>query len=110
MRSGLLGEGKLLDARGVLCEGGYAFSQVKDYDRKAVKGGKLRIKEWDYYYFGDDKYAIALTVADNSYMSLASASVIDYQHLRYITKSKIGLFPKGKLRMPSDCSSGDSVV
>ena len=107
MRSGLLGEGKLLDARGVLCEGGYAFSQVKDYDRKAVKGGKLRIKEWDYYYFGDDKYAIALTVADNSYMSLASVSVIDYQHLRYITKSKIGLFPKGKLRMPSDCSSGD---
>lgn len=107
MRSGLLGEGKLLDARGVLCEGGYAFSQVKDYARKAVKGGKLRIKEWDYYYFGDDKYAIALTVADNSYMSLASASVIDYPHLRYITKSKIGLFPKGKLRMPSDCSSGD---
>lgn len=107
MRSGLLGEGKLLDARGVLCEGGYAFSQVKQYDRKAIKGGGLRIKEWDYYYFGDDKFAIALTVADNSYMSLASASVIDYSHLRYTTKSKIGLFPKGKLHMPNDCSKGD---
>ncbi|MCH5164968.1 MAG: DUF2804 domain-containing protein [Clostridiales bacterium] len=107
MRSGLLGEGNLLDARGELCEGGYAFSQVKSYDRGAIKGKKLRIKEWDYYYFGDDEYAVALTVADNSYMSLASASVIDFTHLKYITESKVGLLPRGKLKMPSNCSEGN---
>lgn len=103
---GLLESGDLLDARGVLCEGGCAFSQVKKYDRKAIKGNKLRIKEWDYYCFGDEEFAVALTVADNSYMSLASASLLDYKHLRYVTESKIGLFPKGRPNMPNSCSEG----
>lgn len=113
MRSGdegeirMLGSGKLLDASGALAESGYAFSQVKVYDRAAIKGKKLRIKEWDYYCFGDDKYAVALTVADNSYMSLGSVSVLDFSHLRYVTKSKIGLLPRGRLKMPSSIESGD---
>ncbi len=107
MRSYLLGEGELLDDKGVLCESGYAYKQVKHYDRAAVKGNKLRIKEWDYYCFGNDRFMIALTVADNSYMSLASVSVLDFKHIRFNTKSKIGLMPKGKLHMPSDCSHGN---
>lgn len=103
----LLGEGRLLDSRGELCESGYALSQVKAYCRDDIKRSRLRIKEWDYYCFGDDEYAVALTVADNSYMSLGSASLLDFKHLKYITKSKIGLLPKGKLGMPSSCESGD---
>lgn len=103
----LLPSGELLDEKGVLRDGGYAFSQVKRYDRKAIKGKRFRIKEWDYYCFGDDKYMVALTVADNSYMSLGSVSVIDFKHLSYTTKSKIGLFSMGKLKMPSNCSAGD---
>lgn len=107
MRIGELDEGDLLDAHGKLCQSGYAFSQVKRYSRSDIKGKKLRIKEWDYYCINDDEYAVALTVADNSYMSLASVSVIDLTHLKYITKSKIGWFPRGKLRMPSSCATGD---
>lgn len=107
MRSYVLGAGELLDKNGVLCESGYAYSQVRSYDRAAIKGNKLRIKEWDYYCFGNDKFMIALTVADNSYMSLCSVSVLDFKHLRYITKSKIGFMPNGKLRMPKDCSHGN---
>lgn len=107
MRRGVLDEGELLDAKGRLCEGGYAFSQVKRYDRNAVKANKLRIKEWDYYSFCDDDCALALTVADNSYMSLASVSVLDFKRLRYVTKSTVGLLPNGKLGMPSDCTNGD---
>lgn len=103
----MLSVGDLLDADGGLCESGYAFSQVKNYARAAVKGNKLRIKEWDYYCFGDDKFFVALTVADNSYMSLASASLMDFRHLRYVTKSKLGLLPRGKLNLPSSCSSGN---
>ncbi|MCH5162724.1 MAG: DUF2804 domain-containing protein [Clostridiales bacterium] len=102
-----LESGALLDDNGELIESGYAFSQVKTYDRAAVRRKRLRIKEWDYYYFGDDKRGVALTVADNSYMSLGSVSVLDFEHLTYITKSKIGLFPKGKLNMPKACESGD---
>ena len=83
----LLDAGELLDKKGRLVQSGFAFSQVKDYDRSAIKGKRLRIKEWDYYYFGDDKRGIALTVADNSYMSLGSVSVLDFEHLTYVTKS-----------------------
>lgn len=107
MPNRLLEGGELLDANGILCDSGYAYSQVKSYDRRAIKGQSLRIKEWDYYGFGDDRYFVALTVADNSYMSLGSVSLIDYKYLTYTTKSKIGLFPRGKLNMPSSCSSGD---
>lgn len=103
----LLGEGKLLDRNGELCESGYALSQIKTYSRRDIKRRKLRIKEWDYYCFCDDDYAVALTVADNSYMSLGSVSVLDFKHLTYVTKSKIGLFPRGKLGMPSNCTAGD---
>lgn len=103
----MLDTGELLDKHGSLIQSGYAFSQVRSYDRKAIKGKRLRIKEWDYYYFGDDKRAIALTVADNSYMSLGSVSVLDFEHLSYITKSKMGLFPNGRLHMPATCDSGD---
>ncbi|MDE6200434.1 MAG: DUF2804 domain-containing protein [Clostridiales bacterium] len=98
--------GDLLDASGNLAESGYAFSQVKAYSRTAVRP-KLRIKEWDYYSVVDGDYAIALTVADNSYMSLASVSVIDFKHIKYITKSKIGLMSLGKLGMPSSSAEGN---
>ena len=102
----VLSVGDLLDASGALVESGYAFSQVKNYDRNAIRGKKLRIKEWDYYYFCDDKFAVALTVADNSYMSLGSVSLLDFTHLRYVTKSKIGFMPLGKLNFPATCDDG----
>ena len=106
MGEGRLESGDLLDARGCLAQSGYAFSQVKTYRRAAVKP-KLRIKEWDYYSVVDGDYAVALTVADNSYMSLASVSVIDFKHIKYITKSKIGFMSLGKLGMPSSCTEGN---
>lgn len=105
--SARLFDGKLLDEKGELIQSGYAFYQAKEYDRSAVKGKKLRIKEWDYYYFGDDERMIALTVADNSYMSIASVSVLDFTRFKYITKSKIGLLSLGRLGMPSTCAAGD---
>lgn len=105
--SNILGEGKLLGPDGNLCESGYALSQVKTYNRADIKRKKMRIKEWDYYCFCDEDYAVALTVADNSYMSLGSVSVLDFKHLRYVTKSKIGFMPKGKLGMPSSCATGN---
>ena len=74
-----LSKGPLLDDKGNLIEAGYSFSLDKEYDRKAIKGLKGRIKEWDYYYIGDENYGIALTIDDNSYMGLVSVSVLDYK-------------------------------
>lgn len=49
MAQNRLDSGALLDRKGRLSQAGYATFLVKDYSRKAIKAGKLRIKEWDYY-------------------------------------------------------------
>lgn len=108
MEQHLLTPGPLLNEHGNLAEAGYAFSLVKHYHRDQIKAGKNRIKEWDYYYIGNKDYGVALTVADNGYMSMASISLLVFGERRYdITKSIIGLFPKGKLGMPCDSRLGD---
>src|SRR5574344_544703 len=104
-----LTQGKLLDNFGNLKECGFSYSLVRDYDRKDIKGNKLRIKEWDYYYFIEGDYGIALTVDDNSYMSLVSVSFLDFKLKRYITKSKIKPFSFGKVNLPNSSVKGDIV-
>lgn len=102
-----LSSGPLLNENGNLCEAGYAFSMVKEYDRKAIKAGKMRIKEWDYYYIGNNDYGIALTIADNSYMSLVSVSLLDFNEKWFITKSYMGFLSNGKIGLPSTSKIGD---
>ena len=64
--------GSLLDEKGKLAEAGYATKLIKTYDRKHIAAHPLRIKEWDYYLIQSDRYALALTIADNGYMGLDS--------------------------------------
>ena len=42
-------DGPLLDAQGQLIEKGYQTRLSRAYDRRAIRAGTLRIKEWDYY-------------------------------------------------------------
>ena len=109
MAQHVLEKGKLLDTYGELDEAGYAKSLVKEYSRKDIKGMKTRIKEWDYYYIGNSRYGVALTVADNSYMSLASVSILDFEKKSYITKSYMGFFSFGKINLPPSSENGDVV-
>src|SRR5574344_535359 len=102
-----LSKGKLLNEQGELDEKGYAFSLVKDYSRKDIKASKFRIKEWDYYYIGNKEKAICLTVADNSYMWLTTISILDFKNKSEITKSKMGFFSMGKIKMPEQSYIGD---
>ena len=103
----LLSKGPLLDENGNLVEAGYAFDLVKDYDRKAIKGLKSRIKEWDYYFVRDDEYGIALTIDDNSYMGMASISLLDFKERKEITKSHIRWLTFGEIVFPSSSKEGD---
>ena len=97
----------LLDEFGHLKHPGYAHQLVLKYNRKQVKASKIRIKEWDYYFFGNDQYGISFAIADNSYMCLIGATFFDFQKgLKYDNK-KIFLFPFGKLKMPNDSMVGD---
>lgn len=105
-----LKEGLLLNENGELNEAGYAFSLVKKYSRKQIKGLKTRIKEWDYYYLGDDDYGIALTIDDNSYMGLGSASILDFKNKTHLNKAHMFWLPFGKVNMPESSKNGSVAI
>lgn len=100
-------EGPLLNERGELHEKGHALGLVRRYDRKAIRAGKWRIKEWDYYCVCGRDTILALTIADNSYMGLDSVTLIDipmgWQH----TKTFMRAFPMGKTGFPSTSALGN---
>ncbi len=97
----------LLDEKGKLVEAGYTKGLLLDYDRKAIKGGSLRIKEWDYYLIANDDFAVALTIADNSYMGLNSISLLNFQTKWQHTNSPMSFMPLGRVHFPSASSKGD---
>ena len=78
-----LTNGPLLDEKGELYEKGYAHALLRNYNRKDVKVGKSRIKEWDYYYLGNQDFGLALTIADNGYMDLLSVTLLDFKKKRH---------------------------
>ena len=97
----------LLDEKGNLTKPGYAKRLLPVYDRKKVRGGFARLKEWDYYYAGNDRYGVALTVADNSYMGLDSISFLSFEGEPWeITKSPMSAFPMGGTALPSTSAVG----
>ena len=101
----------LLDENGNLTEPGYAKKLLPVYDRGKVKGGFARLKEWDYYYVGNDRYGVALTIADNSYMGLDSISFLSFEDEPWqITKSPMRIFPMGKTNLPGTSAEGVSAI
>ena len=107
MKQNILTTGELLNNHGKLNQAGYAYQLVKSYNRKAIKANPLRIKEWDYYLITNDSFGLALTVADNSYMSLLSATFLDFNAKTEHTFSPMSFFTFGKLGLPSSSKSGD---
>jgi hypothetical protein len=102
-----LSSGLLLNEKGHLNESGYHHELVKTYHRKQIKGLKFRIKEWDYYYVGNQQYGIALTVADNSYLWLSSVTIFDFIDKEEITSTQMGPFSFGNLKLPSSSKTGN---
>ena len=99
---------ELLDAKGHLTSPGYSTEEVWDYERGDIKASPFRIKEWDYYYFGNDHFGVALTIADNSYMGLVSASVMDFDDAFTHTKSKIVPLTFGRFALPPSTTTGET--
>jgi len=97
----------LLDENGNLREAGYARKLLPVYNRSDIKAGKLRIKEWDYYLVINDHYAVALTIADNSYMGLDSISFLNFDERWEKTVSPIQILTMGKKNLPPSSSVGD---
>ena len=101
----------LLDEKGNLTQAGYAKKLLPVYDRSKVKGGLMRLKEWDYYYVGNDKFGVALTIADNSYMGLDSISFLSFEGDPWeITKSPMRILTLGKTGLPQTSAEGVSAI
>jgi len=98
----------LLDAKGRLTEPGYATREIFDYERSMIKASPFRIKEWDYYYFGNEHFGVALTIADNSYMGMISATVLDFDKATEHTRSKIVPLTFGKFALPPSAKVGET--
>lgn len=101
----------LLDGKGNLTQPGYAKKLLPVYDRRAVKAGAHRLKEWDYYYVGNDRFGVALTIADNGYMGLDSVSFLSFEGTPWqITKSPMRAFPMGRTALPAVSAEGTSAI
>lgn len=99
--------GKLL-LNGELREAGYSKRMLLEYARKDIKACPVRIKEWDYYLITNGRYALALTIADNSYMGLDSVSLLDFGESPWEqTTSPMQFFTFGKKNFPSVSDSGN---
>lgn len=101
---------KLLNEQGELSHPGYSTSLIQEYNRNDIKAKKFKIKEWDYYLIYNSNYAVALTIDDNSYMGMISASVINLSESKEKTTSIIYPFTNGKTNMPSTSKIGDIKV
>ena len=110
MQKELTARGPLLNEKGELHEAGYARQLVKQYDRRAIKAAAHRIKEWDYYLMMNDRWGVALTIDDNSYMGLLGFSLLDFSRPWEHTCNLIYPFTNGKTAMPASSEPAISAV
>lgn len=108
MQHEITAPGPLLDGSGNLREPGWARSMLLEYRRGDIKAAPWRIKEWDYYLVMNDRYGLAFTIADNSYMGLISASLLDFTRPWEHTETLLKAFPMGKYRLPESSRAGDT--
>lgn len=97
----------LLNEQGNLTQAGYAKRLLPVYDRAKVRAAPARLKEWDYYYVGNDRFGVALTIADNRYMGLDSISFLSFKGRPWqVTKSPMRAFPMGRTALPVTSAGG----
>lgn len=104
-----LSEGDLLDANGRLAQAGWATQELRRYDRARIGASALRIKEWDYYCILTDRFALALTVADNGYLGFLGTSWMDLVAGTAINHGAVRALPLGRMKLPSSADRGDVV-
>ncbi len=86
----------LLDNSGHIQEPGWARTPVWSYNRENIKAPWFRRKEWDYYLFTTDTFAVAFTISDLGYIGLLSVSYIDLVNAVEHTESELIMLPRGK--------------
>ena len=109
MQHRIITPGPLHDEQGRLVETGYATELIKTYDRSRVAARRTRIKEWDYYAVVTDRFALALTVDHNGYMTMDSISLLDFEKNSQVTKSVMNLPFLLPRDLPPTSAKGDTI-
>ena len=107
MQRRIVTPGPLHDENGRLIETGYATELIKTYDRSRIAARPWRIKEWDYYAVCCDRFALALTIDHNGYMTMDSISLLDFETNSQVTTSRINLPAFAKRSLPPPGVKGD---
>ena len=110
MQRRIITPGPLHDEQGRLIETGYATELLKTYDRSKVAASRLKVKEWDYYAVVTDRFALALTIDHNGYMTMDSISLLDFEQNTQITKSAMNLPLFAPRKLPASSKKGDISV
>ena len=97
-------EQPLLGKNGRIIEEGWARRPLWRYDRKAIKGGSLVIKEWEYWAIVNQSqgYALTATISDLGYAGLMALSYIDLKRRQVAQSDAIALLPRGTIGLGPD--------
>ena len=90
----------ILTEKGKLNCSGVFFDENLIYNKNKIPFYlRSRIKERDYYSFSNEKISFLITIANNSYMSYVSFSLIDLIKKDYITKTYLSLLSPKKITL-----------
>ena len=81
---------------GTIASPGYAGTEIMEYVRENIHAPWYRRKEWDYYLFTNESFALAFTISDLGYIGLLSASFIDLAKACEHTESELVVLPRGR--------------
>lgn len=104
-------EQPLLGKDGRIIEEGWARRPLWRYDRKAIKGGSLVIKEWEYWAIVNQSqgYALTATISDLGYAGLMALSYIDLKRRQVAQSDAIALLPRGTIGLGPDSRAESQV-
>ncbi len=97
-------ETPLFDSSGNIASPGYCTNNLYIYDRKEIRANPLRIKEWDFYQFSNERYTVQITVADISMGSGANFAIFDRVNGNKSEAMRIKLLTLGKTGLSSKAS------
>lgn len=81
----------LLSEQGTISEPGWARTSVWTYNRKNLPVPHVRMKEWDYYLVMNEQLAVAFTISDLGYLSMASVTFILFEDETQVTRTELSM-------------------
>jgi len=99
---------ELLDGDGHITREGWARQPYWRYDRRKIKAGWHRIKEWDYYAILSQEggFGVTLTMSDLGYAGLFALCWLDFESGRFHQVDTLKPFTRGRVGFPATSDEG----